>query len=115
MSTPASAYFMDEGSTSISGPGEGSRPFSIERSLIAARWARYLICLRVVILELKHVKQSLPTNNARMQQGVGVGKKALASLTGFPRIGRHVERHVDHNGRSDNVVARNAAPEAAVI
>src|SRR5690242_19236712 len=56
-----------------------------------------------------------PAHFAGMQDGVGIGKEALAKLAGLPGFRRNVEGHVDHDGRADDVVARNAAPEAAVV
>src|SRR5450432_389374 len=50
-----------------------------------------------------------------MDHGAGVSEKTLARLAGFPGVGRHIEGHVDHHRRANDVVARNAAPEAAIV
>src|ERR1700751_889640 len=50
-----------------------------------------------------------------MQYGARVGQESFANLAGLPGILRHVERHVNHDRRTDDVVARNAAPETAVV
>src|SRR5271154_3572298 len=65
--------------------------------------------------KLKCMKQSPPSHHAGMQYGARVGQESFADLTGLPGIRRHVERHINHDWRPDDVVARNAAPEAAVI
>ena len=70
---------------------------------------------RGVMLQLKNVKQSLPAHAAGMQDGIGVGEETLANLAGFPGVGRRVERHVDHHRRTNYILARDAAPEAAVV
>src|ERR1700722_14821318 len=49
-----------------------------------------------------------------MDDGVRVSKKSFANLARFPCILPNIEGHVNHHGRADNVVSRNAAPEAAV-
>src|SRR5574340_441497 len=64
---------------------------------------------------LKNVEQPPPANFAGMQQSIGVGEKALADFAGVPRFRRGIERHVDHHRRADDIVARHAAPEAAVV
>src|SRR5579859_130948 len=56
-----------------------------------------------------------PAHFAGMQDGVGIGEEALAKLAGLPGFRRNVEGHVDHYWRADDVVARDAAPEAAVV
>src|SRR5450432_598534 len=63
---------------------------------------------RGVMLQLKYMKQSLPAHAAGMQDGIGVGEKALTDLTRFPGVGRRVERHVDHHGRTNYILARDA-------
>src|SRR5437763_714367 len=50
-----------------------------------------------------------------MQDGVCIGEEALAKLARLPGFGRNVEGHVDHHRRADDVVARDTAPEAAVV
>src|SRR5260370_12318250 len=50
-----------------------------------------------------------------MQQGVCVGEKTLANLSRLPSFRRNIQRHVNHDGRSDDVLSRDAAPEAAVV
>jgi hypothetical protein len=63
----------------------------------------------------ENVEQSSPAHTAGMQYGVSVGKEALADLPRFPSVGRRVQRHIDHYRCADNILARNAAPEATVI
>src|ERR1700680_2258341 len=65
--------------------------------------------------QLKYMKQSSPSHATGMQYGVGVRKKALPNLPGLPGIRRRIQRHINHHWRPDNILARNAAPEAAVI
>src|ERR1035438_4653171 len=61
------------------------------------------------------MKKPPPAYFARVQDGARVREKTLADLPRFPSVGRYVERHINHDRRSDNVVARNATPKAAVI
>src|SRR5579864_5019493 len=65
--------------------------------------------------KLKRAEDPPPAHFAGMQDGVGIGEEALAKLARFPGFRGNVERHVDHDRSSDNVVARDAAPEAAVV
>src|SRR5690348_17793951 len=55
-----------------------------------------------------------PTHDTRMNNGIRIGKKSFANLTGLPSIGIDIEGHVDQDGSADDVAARNAAPKAAV-
>src|SRR5882724_2546393 len=64
---------------------------------------------------LKSVEEALPADDAGMQDGVGVRERAFADLAGFPSVRGNVERHIDHHGGADDVVTRNAAPDAAVV
>src|SRR5271154_501284 len=49
-----------------------------------------------------------------MQKCVGVSKKTLTNLAGLPRFRRGFQRHVDHHRSADQILARHAAPKAAV-
>src|SRR5262249_3592906 len=62
----------------------------------------------------KSSEESLPAYEARMNQGVAVGENAFADLPRLPGRIADVERHVDHDGSADDVVARDASPKAAV-
>jgi len=44
-----------------------------------------------------------------MQEGIGVGKKTLANPAPAPKPPANIQRHVNHDGRSDDVAARDAA------
>src|SRR2546429_6697965 len=50
-----------------------------------------------------------------MQQGVCVSEKTLANLSRLPSFLRNIQRHVNHDGRSDDVLSGDAAPEATVV
>src|SRR6266446_8578809 len=63
---------------------------------------------------LKRPENPTPADYAGMQDGVRIGKKPYLNLARIPGPGRRVQRHVNHHGRSDNVLSRDAAPEAAV-
>src|ERR1700722_9822888 len=65
--------------------------------------------------QLEYVKQSSPSHAAGMQDSVGVRKKTLPNLPWLPGVRRRVQRHINHHRRANNILARNAAPEAAVI
>src|SRR5262249_41931095 len=64
---------------------------------------------------LKRPEQPFPSHQARMKQRAGIRQKAFADLPRLPSIGGYVERHIDHHRCADDVVARDAAPKAAVI
>src|SRR5262249_37021690 len=49
-----------------------------------------------------------------MDNCIGVGRNAIEHSSGAPRFAGRVNGHVNHDGRADDVVARNAADEAAV-
>src|SRR5438309_7615125 len=57
----------------------------------------------------------VPAHDSGMQEGIRVGKKPLANLSWLPSLRRSIQRHVNPDRRSDNVVSRDAAPEAAVV
>src|SRR3984957_4791601 len=65
--------------------------------------------------QLKYMKQSSPSHAAGMQDSVGVRKKTLPNLPWLPGVRRRIQRHINHHRRANNIFARNAAPEAAVI
>src|ERR1700736_4955057 len=73
------------------------------------------ISLREEFSQSKYVKQSSPSHTTGMQDSVGIGKKTFPNLSWLPGIRWRVQRHINHHRRADNVLARNAAPEAAVI
>src|SRR5438045_9626240 len=50
-----------------------------------------------------------------MNQRASIREKAFANLAGLPSVLRDIQRHVDHHWGADDVAARNAAPEAAVV
>src|SRR3984893_17106083 len=115
MSTPASAYFI-EGLCSC-----WSETNTFPCSLWVASGCTTAAGVQVTLYRfcraegLKRSEQSSPAYQARMHQGIGGRKEALANLSGWPRIGRYIEGHVNHDRRTDNVIARNALPEAAVV
>src|ERR1700688_411757 len=65
--------------------------------------------------QLKYMKQSSPSHATGMQDSVGVRKKTLPNLPWLPGVGRRIQRHINHHWRANNILARNTAPEAAVI
>src|ERR1700692_3584803 len=65
--------------------------------------------------QLKYMKQSSPSPATGMQYSVGVPKKTLPNLPWLPGVGRRIQRHINHHWRANNILARNTAPEAAVI
>ena len=60
-------------------------------------------------------EQASPAHGAWMDDGIRIGIKSFANLSGLPSLLPDVERHIDHHRRSDNVVPRNAAPETAIV
>ena len=58
---------------------------------------------------LEYTKQPAPANFARMQSRVQISERAFHDLPRVPRAGRRIDRHIDHDRRSDNIFARNAA------
>src|ERR1700680_3554683 len=65
--------------------------------------------------QLKYMKQSSPSHATGMQDSVGIGKKTLPNLPWLPGVRRRIQRHINHHRRANNILARNAAPEAPVI
>ena len=65
--------------------------------------------------QLKYMKQSSPSHATGMQDSVSVRKKTLPNLPWLPGVGRRIQRHINHHWRANNILARNTAPEAAVI
>src|SRR6202166_2281563 len=65
--------------------------------------------------QLKYMKQSSPSHATGMQDSVGVRKKTLPNLPWLPGVRRRIQRHINHHRRANNILTRNAAPEAAVI
>src|SRR3984957_20862839 len=70
---------------------------------------------REELSQLKYMKQSSPSHTAGMQDRVGIRKKTLPNLPWLPGVRRRIQRHINHHRRANNILARNAAPEAAVI
>src|SRR6266478_732908 len=62
----------------------------------------------------KSPEEALPADDSRVEDSARIGKKPFAKLSRLPGILRHVERHVNHDRRADNILARDAAPETAV-
>src|SRR6267154_690809 len=115
MSTPASAYFIEDLFSCWSGTNTFPL-FSLGRKWVRQPGGGPVTLYRFCREEgLKRSEQSSPAYQARMHQGIRVCKEALANLSGLPRIGRYIEGHVNHDRRTDNVIARNAVPEAAVV
>src|SRR5712671_4729035 len=115
MSTPASAYFIEDLFSCWSGTNTFPL-FSLGRKWVRQPGGGPVTLYRFCREEgLKRSEQSSPAYQARMHQGIRVCKEALANLAGLPRIGRYIEGHVNHDRRTDNVIARNAVPEAAVV
>src|SRR5229473_5300414 len=116
--TPASAYFMRNLCASVSATDSGKvrGPLFTSRNSFERRGGRRRLLPTAIAYqdELKRVKNALPAHDPRMQKGVGIRKKTFANLAGLPGFGRNIQRHVNNHGRSDDVIARNAAPEAAI-
>src|SRR6266436_9753112 len=113
ISTPASAYFIEGLLSSVCPCGARNLLFSLENAYGRRRGAATPILVGTV--DLKCTEQSFPANQAGVHQRVRVGEKSLANLAGLPGVRRNVERHIDHHRRSDDVVARHAAPKTAVV
>src|SRR5580698_4440565 len=62
----------------------------------------------------KQPEQALPAHGTWMNKGIRVGKKSFANLAGLPGILPDRQRHVNHDRRANDVISRDAAPEAAV-
>src|SRR5256885_4365643 len=60
------------------------------------------------------MKSPGPAHRLRVQQSVSVSKKALSNATGFPCAAGRVHGHINHNGRSDDVLAGNATDKTAI-
>src|SRR5215831_20832428 len=63
---------------------------------------------------LKQMEQSAPAHSAGMEEGIRVGEEPGTDVA-IPGVLRCVERHVDDHRRAENILARHAAPEPAVI
>src|SRR5579859_1500946 len=117
MSTPASAYFMN-GLPAFFG-NKGAQiylSFSFGRIFACRRAGFGNTCLLLPgTVGLKSPEQPSPAHQARMHQRIGVRKEALANLTRLPSVRGDIQRHVYHDRRADNVLARHRTPEAAVV
>src|SRR6266478_3323470 len=117
--TPASAYFMRNLCASVSATDSGKvrGPLFTSRNSFEHRGGRRRLLPTAIAYqdELKRVKNALPAHDPGMQKGVGIRKKTFANLAGLPGFGRNIQRHVNNHGRSDDVIARDAAPEAAIV
>src|SRR5271168_2044045 len=130
MFTPASAYFIEGDSLSYY-PGADSRPSCTLRNELqpAAAGSRRIPktdCAQTTYLVRgsnssdktsgsKCPEQALPSHSTRMDNGIRIRIKSFANLAWLPGILPDVQRHVNHHRRSDNVISRNTAPEAAVV
>src|SRR5262249_47563075 len=65
--------------------------------------------------DLERMKNALPAHDTGVQDGIRIGKKTFAYLPRLPGFGRYVERHVNDYRRTDDVTARDWAPETAVV
>ena len=63
----------------------------------------------------KRFKQPAPAYRAGMQKSVGISREARAYSAGFPGVAGGVDGRVDHYRCADDIFARNAADEAAVV
>src|SRR5713101_9325158 len=115
--TPASAYFMKDLSASIS--DRGARPrsrFAMRKSLERRGGSRRLLQRETFPPgNLECPENPLPADDARMEDGVRIGEEALANLSRLPGFGGDVQRHINQHRRADDIPARDAAPEAAVV
>src|SRR6266850_1854933 len=114
--TPASAYFMRNLSAPVSATDSGKvrGPWFTSRNSFERRGGRRLPTAIAYRDKLKRVKNALPAHDPRMQKGAGISKKPLANLARLPGLGRHIQRHIDNHRRSNDVISRHAAPEAAI-
>src|SRR5689334_18880006 len=71
-------------------------------------------CHRIGWNLLENMEQPAPANFAGMNHGVSVRRNTIENLAGAPGLARRFDRHINDDGRADNVFARNAAGEAAV-
>src|SRR6267143_5686931 len=118
MSTPASAYFIKGLVASFSIFASGANSHAKYKTGNLGRAQRGLAPARKYhdfTNPLKGPEDALPPHDAGMQDGVRVGEETLAKLTWFPGFRRNIERHVNHDWRADDVLARDAAPEPAVV
>src|SRR5208283_4131699 len=63
---------------------------------------------------LKHMEQSSPPYSSRMDQGVQVRLEPRSDIS-IPRIPRRIQRHIDDYRSSQDILARHAAPEPAIV
>src|ERR1700722_10824396 len=80
----------------------------------SASWGN-LMLLSVTRLGLEKMKQTLPADFARMDHGPQIGSKTFPDVSGLPNVFRSVNGHIDQNGRTYDIFARNEAPVAAVV
>src|SRR5215472_7203514 len=64
---------------------------------------------------LENVKQASPAYFSEMNQGSEIGLKSFADVSGLPNFLGRINRHVNNQGRTDNVLAGDKAPETAVV
>src|SRR5437660_5419963 len=62
---------------------------------------------------LKHMEQPAPADGTGMNDSVSVGEEAGADIA-VPGVARCVERHINEHRRTENIIARDAAPIARV-
>src|SRR6202453_5254616 len=114
ISTPASAYFMDEVRSRFPfGPYESGRTqLDFGDRQVGAAFTR---TNSNTSIKLKCVEQTLPAHDSRMQDRVCVREKSFAHFARLPRARRRTERHINHHRLPDDIFARHASPEPAVV
>src|ERR1700722_6437119 len=112
ISTPASAYFMDEVRSRFPfGQYESGRTqLDFGDRQVGAAFTR---TNSNTSNKLKCVEQTLPAHDSWMKDRVRVSKKSLAHFTRFPRVRRRIQRHVNHHRLPDDIFARHTTPESA--
>src|ERR1700722_9632630 len=114
ISTPASAYFMDEVRSRFPfGQYESGRTqLDFGDRQVGAAFTRTNSNTKY---KLKCVEQTLPAHDSRVQDRVRVSEKSFAHFARFPRIRRRIERHINHHRLPDDIFSRHATPEPAVV
>src|SRR5581483_10120220 len=134
MLTPASEYFMAIGSVFWMGERRAQLSRAVSRRAESGKSRRPRITRNVRypqnssrtggrlrgtagpgVGDSERPEKSSPPDTPRMDEHAGVREKTRAVLAGLPGIGRRIQGHVNQHGRTDDVAARNATPEAAVI
>src|SRR5579871_1590066 len=63
---------------------------------------------------LEKVEDPAPAYLAGMDNRIGINRDSIEYGAGTPGLARRINRHINHYGRADDVIARNAADESAV-